>query len=209
MGGRKYEQRARAEAAEQTRRRVLDALADQLRKQPSEAVRIEEIAQIAGVSRSTVYLSFGSRAGLFSALVTDLLARGGFDQMLQAAAQPDARHALRESLQGVVWMYSAHRDVLRTLYSMAMIDPDTVGLAIAPLEQGRATGARYRAQRLADSELLRPDVSIDEATDVLWILTSFDTFDLLRTGRQHTLDKVARHLSTIAERTLCQPADDT
>src|SRR5207248_1808327 len=99
----------------------------------------------------------------FSALVADLLQRGGFDQMLQAAAQPDARQGLRDGLRGVVRMYSAHRDVLRTLYSMAFIDADTIGQAIAPLERGRVTGARYRAERLAEAQLLRPDVSVDEA----------------------------------------------
>jgi AcrR family transcriptional regulator len=202
MTTRRYEQRARAQTAEQTRRRVLDALAERLQNAPSETVSVDQIAQLAGVSRSTVYLSFESRAGLFSALGADLLRRGGFDQMLQATSQPDARQGLRDGLHGVVRMYSAHRDVLRALYSMAQIDPDIIGPAVAPLEQGRATGARYRAQRLAEAELLRPDVTIDKAADLLWVLTSFDTFDLLRTGRHHTLDTIATQLTTIAERTL-------
>jgi hypothetical protein len=65
----------------------------------------------------------------------------------------------------------------------------------------RAIGARYRVERLADADLLRPDIT-DEAADILWVLTSFDTFDLLRTGRGDTVDIIAKRLATIAERSL-------
>jgi hypothetical protein len=44
----------------------------------------------------------------------DLPERGGFGRMLRAAAHPDAREALRGGIRGVVEMYAAHRDVLRT-----------------------------------------------------------------------------------------------
>ena len=46
---------------------------------------------MAGVARSTVYLIFGSRAGLFDAVARDLLDRGGFDRIVRAVGHPDAR----------------------------------------------------------------------------------------------------------------------
>src|SRR5258705_11145251 len=88
MAARKYEQRLRAEAAEGTRRRILDAVYERLREAPAEPVSIDRIAQIARVARPTVYLAFGSRAGLFDAVGADLLQRGGVENMLQAAAPP-------------------------------------------------------------------------------------------------------------------------
>jgi AcrR family transcriptional regulator len=54
MSKRRYRQQVRAEAAEETRQRVLDALYELLRDQPAEPVSVEEIAQHARVSRSTV-----------------------------------------------------------------------------------------------------------------------------------------------------------
>ena len=54
MGTRKYEQRLRADSAEQTRRTVLDAVYEQLRIAPSRPVSVEQVARAAGVSRSTV-----------------------------------------------------------------------------------------------------------------------------------------------------------
>ena len=73
MTTRKYTQQVRAVAADETRRRILDAMRDRLRAAPSEALSIERVAQDAGVARSTVYVVFGSKAGLFEALGQDLL----------------------------------------------------------------------------------------------------------------------------------------
>ena len=78
MTTRKYTQQARAAAAEETRRRILDAMRDHLRDGPRRALSVERVAQDAGVARSTVYLVFGSKAGLFEALGQDLLERTGF-----------------------------------------------------------------------------------------------------------------------------------
>ncbi|WP_090773837.1 TetR/AcrR family transcriptional regulator [Nonomuraea maritima] len=204
MAIRKYEQRLRAEAAEETRRRILDAVYERLRAAPSEPVSIDRIAQLARVARPTVYLAFGSRAGLFEALGADLLQRGGFERMLQAAAHPDAREGLRGGIRGVVDMYAAHRDVLRVLSSMALLDADAVGGAVQRLEQGRSSGMAYLAQRLADQGVLRPDVTAERAANLLWLLTSFDSFDLLYTGRALSVDEVAKTLITTAERSLCR-----
>jgi AcrR family transcriptional regulator len=204
MATRKYEQRLRAESAEETRRRILDAVCQRLRSAPAEPVSIDEIARVARVSRSTVYLVFGSRAGLFCALGADLLERGGFSSMLAAASHPDAREALRGGIRGVVEMYAAHRDVLRALNSMAQLDADAVGGAVQKMDEGRAGGMAVQARRLAEQGILRADVTVDAATDLLCLLTSFDSFDLLHTCRALPPGKAAELLITTAERSLCQ-----
>jgi AcrR family transcriptional regulator len=204
MATRKYEQRLRADAAAETRLRILDAVYQRLREAPSEPVSIDRIARMARVARPTVYLVFGSRAGLFEAVGADLQERGGFDRMLRAAAHPDAREALRGGIGGVVEMYAAHRDVLRALSSMALLDANAVGGAIQRMEQGRAGGMARLAQRLADQEALRTDVTPGQAADLLWLLTSFDSFDLLYTGRRLSIKKTATTLITTADRSLCR-----
>jgi AcrR family transcriptional regulator len=154
------------------------------------------------VARSTVYLIFGSRAGLFDALGADVLQRGGFDRLMEAVADPDARDGLRGGIRGGVVMYAAHRDALRVLFSMAQLDADAVGGAVQRMEEGRAGGMAYLSKRLADQGVLRPGLTAEEATELLWVLTSFDSFDLLYTGRALSVAQAADRLVETAERSL-------
>jgi AcrR family transcriptional regulator len=202
MTTRRYEQRIRAETAEQTRRRILDAVYERLREAPAEPVSVDRVARMAGVARSTVYLIFGSRAGLFDALGADVLQRGGFDRLMEAVADPDARDGLRGGIRGGVVMYAAHRDALRVLFSMAQLDADAVGGAVQRMEEGRAGGMAYLSKRLADQGVLRPGLTAEEATELLWVLTSFDSFDLLYTGRALSVAQAADRLVETAERSL-------
>jgi len=202
MSPRRYEQRQRAEAAEETRRRILDAVYQRLEEAPTQAVSIDQVARIAKVARSTVYLIFGSRDGLFDAVARDLLDRGGFDRVVRATEDPDAREHLRGGFRGTAHTFAAHRDAFRVLYSMASLDPDAVGGAIQRAEERRAGGMRYLAGQLEEQGLLRDGVSPEEAAHLMWVLTSFDGFDLLYAGRGMTADEVAQTFIDTAERAL-------
>jgi len=47
-------------------------------------------------------------------------------------------------------------------------------------------------------------VRVDEAADVLWVITSFETFDQLHRGRGLAPADVVKRLIAMAERTLCR-----
>jgi AcrR family transcriptional regulator len=198
---RTYEQRARARAAEQTRRRILDAVYKRLAAAPAERLNIDDVAHHAGVVRSTVYAVFGSKAGLFDAFGADVLRRGGFDELLAAAEHPDPREAVVGTIRGAVRIYESHRDVLRAVYSMARLDPDALGGAVERLETGRARGMLELATRLADRDALKGGVSIEDATDVLALATAFSSFDQLDVRGRSGPD-IVNLLVAIAERTL-------
>ena len=61
------------------------------------------------------------------------------------------------------------------------------------------------ARRLAEASLLRDDVTIQQATDLLWMLCSFETFDALYTDRGKSLDEAVELIILAAERSLCRP----
>ena len=204
MATRRYEQRLRAEAAEETRRRIIDAVYERLRAAPSQAVSVDEVARSARVARSTIYLIFGSRAGLFDAVGQDLLKRGGFERVSAAVAHPDARETLRQGILAGCQYFALDRDVHRVLFSMAMLDPEAAAGAVQRGEGRRADGMADVAQRLAEQGKLRKGVTVEDAAHTLWLITSFDAFDLLYTGRKLPVDEVARLLVAMAERAICR-----
>ena len=199
---RRYEQRGRAEAAERTRRRILDAVIEQLRRSPGDPISLEQIADKADVARSTVYAVFGARAGLFDAVAADVLERDAYDRLLEAKFEPDAREHVRAGFRHGTQMMARDRDVVRALFSMAPLDPDGVGAAVRRREQTRARGMRRVARRLYEQELLAPGVSAADAEHILWVLTSFEAFDLLHTGRGLSPAASADLLTGTAERAL-------
>ena len=206
MATRRYEQRLRAQAAEETRRRILDAVYERLREAPSRPVSVDRIAQMAGVARSTVYLIFGSRAGLFDAVAQDIMERAGYAELLEAVKHPDAREHMRGGMAAGARIFAADRDVLRALYSMSLLDEEAVGDAFRRIEEERSRGMRRLARRLDEQGLLRDGVTAGDAAHLLWVLTSFDAFDQLYTGRGLALDEVIRLIVTGAERALLREA---
>jgi AcrR family transcriptional regulator len=200
---RKYEQRRRAESAAETRQRILDAVYDQLRSSPTAPLSLDQLARAAGVARSTLYVIFGSRRGLFEALAIDLADRTGIATLTEAVAHPDAREHLRQGMRAGAAMFEADRQAWLALRAMGDLDPESVGAAVAIIEDRRSGGMSYLAGRLAEQGQLRPDVTVAEAADLLWVFTSFESFDLLRTGRGLSFDDAVDHLVRAAERTLC------
>ena len=100
-------------------------------------------------------------------------------------------------------MLAASRDSYRTLHSMAKLDPEAVGGAVHRWEEERAAAmARIARASSTSRACLRPGVGVDEANDVLWVLTSFESFDLLYSGRGLPLDTVVERLTETAERAL-------
>jgi AcrR family transcriptional regulator len=202
MATRKYEQVLRAEAAEQTRRRILDAVGKRLKAAPNEQPSLDQVAKLAKVSRSTIYTDFGNRAGLFDAFVVDLWERTGLAELTQAVAADDARTQLREGLAAASRMKAKDLEIYRVLHAMDRIDPASAGGKVRVMEQDRRAGMEALARNLHDSKELRKGVTVDEALDVLWVLTSFESLDLLLTGRGVPLEEAIERLYVTAERAL-------
>ena len=199
---RKYEQRLRADSAKQTRERILDALAARIRKDPAGPISVETVAEDAGVARSTVYAVFGSRAGLFDALARDVVRRAPYERLLEASRGPDPTVALREGIRATVDLYLSEYEVHRALYSLARLGDEAVAAAIDRREEERTAGMAGIARRLAARGHLRKGVGATRAAHLLWVLTAFDTFDLLSNGRGLDADAISDLLFETAERAL-------
>jgi hypothetical protein len=99
-------------------------------------------------------------------------------------------------------MLAENRDIYRALDSMAQLDEQAVGGAVKRRGEARAEGMRRVAARLAEQGVLRKGLTAQEAEHILWVLTSFESFDLLYTGRGLSLDETVELLIETAERAL-------
>jgi AcrR family transcriptional regulator len=204
MDKRRYVQSKRAESSDATRQRILDAARASLERGLIGALRVDEVARQAGGARSTVYLLYGSRAGLFDALARYLRDEAGFEDLVAASRLPDAMANLRESQRAAVRMYARLPELARALFTLAAIDPDAVA-AVAAIEDGRRPGMVRLAEALASQGYLREGADIAEATDILTVITSFQSFDELFTGSGLPAEVVADRLIAMAERSICRP----
>jgi AcrR family transcriptional regulator len=203
MDKRRYVQRARATATEATRGRILDAAEASFDRGPLAAVKIDDVARRAGVSRSTVYQLFGSRRGLLVALAGRFREVAQFERLLEASMLPVARESLRRAQRESVRMFATRPDLARALFTMAGVDADAVA-AVAALEDGRRPGMLTLARRLEEQGQLRPGISAEEAADLLSVATSFPAFDELYHARGLPADVVADRLVALAERAVCR-----
>ena len=167
---RSYRMRARAEAAEDTRRRVFDVAAGLLRRRLCVDIRLEDVASGAGVSVQTVLRVAGSKAELFRVAFEQILSE--MAEQLGDAEPGDVDAAVR------TWFdhYEQFGDVvIRCLAEEA--DPAVVGPI---LEVGRAKH-RGRVEQLFGPLLATwPAEERDRAIDALVCASDVYTWKLLR-----------------------------
>jgi hypothetical protein len=84
-----------------------------------------------------------------------------------------------------------------------------VGGVVRGMDEERASGMRRLVRRLADQGVLRADLGVEDAEQMLWALTSFETFDALYTGRRLSTTKTVALLVAMAERALYAQPDWT
>ena len=155
------------------------------------------------MARSTVYLVFDSRSGLFDAFAEDLWLRSGMPNLREAVNVPDAREGVLGGIRAGVDIFAADRDVFNALFAMTKLDPDAVGGAVERMEARRAEGMAWASRRLARQKQLKPGVSAARAAHVLWLVASFEAFDLLYTGRGLSARETGRLLAVTFENAVC------
>jgi AcrR family transcriptional regulator len=167
---RSYRMRVRAEAAEDTRRRVFDAAAGLLRQRLRVDIRLEDVASGAGVSVQTVLRVAGSKAELFRVAFEQILSE--MAEQLSDAEPGDVDAAVR------TWFdhYEQFGDVvIRSLAEEA--DPTVVGPI---LEIGRAKHRQRVEQLFGPLLATRPAEERDRAIDALVCASDVYTWKLLR-----------------------------
>ena len=164
----------RQQSSDEARERAIEAAAAMLADSGSPALRMEDVAAAAGITRQTLYNLFGSKTVLIEAVFNHIARAGGMESMRSAMMQADPEKRLAAMVGVFAGFWTASRSVTRHIRAMAATDA----------ELHAAIHARDERRRMACQHVVRGFAQTDsEGTiaraDVLWALTSFEFFDLL------------------------------
>jgi AcrR family transcriptional regulator len=180
-----YDSPRRREQAAETRRKILDAAGQLFCEHGYAATSMPAIATQAGVALKTVYLAFGTKAGVLHALWDVRL--GGDDQSIPVVDRLWYRQLLHGDDPHLLMRTAAHQsrvvkeragDVMRMVRQAAVTDPALADLWDRIETEFRAVLAGV-AERLDALGSLAPGVDLTSATDLLWTLNHPDTWYLL------------------------------
>ncbi|HEX7917130.1 TetR/AcrR family transcriptional regulator [Rudaea sp.] len=195
---RPYRSAARAQAADATRTRIIDAARTLFIGGPDlPAFSVDGVARQAGVTRLTVYNQFESKLGLLEAVFDDIAERGGLIAALPSIfIEPDPHAALRRFVSVFCGFWTRHKTMMPAFQAVIKIDED-----IAASLQRRTERRRHILGVLV--ERLAPGAGKANAdlVDLLYVLTSFDTFDAL-SARNRNAKAVEALMQTLVEQTV-------
>ena len=181
---RPYHSPARRRQAEQTRARILTAARDLFRSAGYATTTIDAIASSAQVSAKTVEAAFGSKRGVLAALVDPLATAGPpRDLVDQIRAAQEPRHRLRLVAELARRTYEASLPEFELMRGAAAVAPEITAVARQVESRRRANQTRLTTD-LEQRGVLRDDLALDEATDIIWALTGYDLYRAL-IGERH------------------------
>jgi AcrR family transcriptional regulator len=202
---RTYRSTRRAQQSAKTRREIVTEAGILFRDRGYAAVAMEVIAAGAGVAVETIYRAFGSKAGLFRAVIDAAVAGGVSRAEVPVEERPAIRAVIEEpDPRRQVARYAAtqpgiHRragPLLRVLRGAAATDAD-LGRLWDEIESARLTGQGRFVARLAEEGVLRPGLTVGVGRDGVWTLCSLAVYDMLVETRGWSAE---RYEAWLAER---------
>ncbi len=203
---RPYRSKLREQQAEETRQRVLRSARELFERQGYAATTIAQVAAEAGVSAQTIYAVFSSKSGLALALIDYTNAQSGAPELaLEVAAATAPRDILRASLHLICVLHERIGGFIEVLLEASRVD-ESLAPAVAAGRASHRGPQRSIAERLQRSGALRPDVGVDEATDILSVWTSPEIIGRYVGDLHWTYEQVEESLTSALLRALCTPA---
>jgi len=197
LSPRRYQMSRRAAAAQQTRTRIITAARQLLAvKTGRRSFSVDAVAKQAGVARMTVYYQFHSKTGLLEALYDSLAVQSGLDDLSEAFRKPDPLQALLEFIGIFIRFWSSDRVVIRRLRALSALDPEIAG-ALQAREVRRRQALQTILARVKEQYGHPTARKLQEAVDILHMLTSFESFDHL-TGATRKVNEVGDTVMRLA-----------
>jgi AcrR family transcriptional regulator len=182
---RAYNSSLRREAAQATRRSIIDSAKRLFLERGYAGTTMPAIADAAGIALDTVYATVGKKPALFRLLVEAAIS--GRDEAVPAEerdyvrairAEPDAARKLQIYAAALRSIQPRLAPLFQVLQAAASQDPDLKALW-KEISQRRATNMRLLAQDLSTTGRLRVGLSVSTVADVIWSMNSPEFYLLL------------------------------
>lgn len=199
--GRRYDSSGRKAGAFRTRTAVLDVAERQFLEAGYATATIASIAQEAGVSVETIYKSFGTKARLVRAIYERGLEGRGSTRAYERSdemrnRESDPRRIMREWGRLTAEVASAVTPIRIVMRHVALTDPE-IAAVLETAETERLARMRHHARFLKARGHLRDGVTVSEATDLLWICSSLEIYELLVMRRGWADARFARYVGNL------------
>lgn len=206
-----YESPLRAAQAQATRRAIVAAAAQLFVERGYGATTVDAIAEAAGVSRKTVFTSVGGKAAALK-LALDWAVVGD-DEPIALMERPAVKAQQHENdARKVLAMYAVmHTEIAARVSELQYAVEAAAGAdeELRSLADTFATQRRFGMGKLAEDletrGALRPGMSVDEAADVLWLMSSPANYRWFVITRGWSTDHYARWLGEALVSLLVHP----
>ena len=192
--------------AKTTRETILEAAHNLLTQ--GQGVRMGDVAHAAGISRQALYLHFKTRTELLVATTLHLDEIKGRDARLAPVrAATSGLERLRLWVRAWCAYIPEIHGLARALMDQAVQDPEAANAWAARMEDVR-DGCRSAVAMLDADTHLRRGLSVDQGTDLLWMLLSIPNWEALVQVRGWTQGEYAEHIERVACEMLTGQASD-
>ena len=205
---RRYDSTRRKEQARQTRGLILNAARDLFNERGYSGATIEAIAAQAEVAPETIYATYKNKRGLLARLIEvtvsgdeqplSLLGRPGPVEVLQAQDQAQMIELFTNDITQILVRVAPLFPILRTA---ARTEAEIAELLEALLANRRGNLAQF-VRAFITLGTLRPGLDPEQATDLVWTLSSPDVFNLLTLDRGWSAERYSKWLSDALVRLL-------
>jgi AcrR family transcriptional regulator len=194
---RRYDSTRRRAAADATRERICDAAETLFLRDGYARTSIRAVAREASVAEATIYLAFPNKAALLNATILRATGADGHQPLSALLAVPPP--------EVLSQLASAHATAMSRAARLIALGESAVLMdaALRPLRDrahGRLRAAYANiANRLADAELLRADVTTRDAADTLYAICNETTYLRLTHNGARNPERYATWLTATLE----------
>jgi AcrR family transcriptional regulator len=203
--GRTYRSPRRARAAADTRATILATAMRLFLERGYGGVTVGDIAREAAIAVPTVYASTGGKSAILATLIDQAERDPVVEATFAAIRRSRTPHdAIRATTHGVRVDNQRHHDLIQVMVTAATLDETATATLVESDRRYRQALART-ADRLAELGALKPGMTLDQATDVLWFYLGHHAWRVLVADRRWSWDDAEAWLGEQAAAALLDP----